>query len=177
MRNLLTKHGIPTNTLTEALDFINESDTFSVQAFNKEFGLTMKGEDALVAARFAADAVFRGAASVDKVVSYVAKRMLGVAEKPAPAPAPVTVVGPAVVDTPDVTIVPVVVMGESAVVVKGRRGRKRLGNSDFCKTARIIDANPAADRDTIKALVIAAGVKEASVPVYLWRYHTKGERA
>ena len=83
-------------------------------------------------------------------------------------------------DTDEVTIVPVVVLGEAdgrTVVVKGRRGRRRLGNSDFCKTARIIDDNPKADRETIKALVIAAGVKEASVPVYLWRYHTKGERA
>ena len=78
MRNLLTKHGIPTDTLVNAVDFLNESDSCTVQAFNKEFGLNMRGDDALVAARFAADAVFRGATAVDKVVGYVAKRMFGI---------------------------------------------------------------------------------------------------
>lgn len=183
MRNLLTKHGIPTTTLAAAVEFLNSASDATVTAFNHEFGLYLTGDDGLTAARFAADAIFRGAGAVDKVVGYVGKRMTGQAVQAAPAPpARVVMVGTPVVDTPEVTIVPVVVAdetGDVAPVVKvaGRRGRKRLGNSDFCKTARIIDANPKADRETIKALVVAAGIKEASVPVYLWRYYTKGERA
>ncbi len=178
MRNLLTKHGIPTDTLSNAVGHLASVEDSVVEAFNREFGLTMRGNDALSAARFAVDAIFRGAEAVDKVVGYVAKRMTWMTEKPAVKPAPVVMVGVPVVDTPEVTIVPVVVMdhAETAVVVKGRRGRRRLGNSDFAKAVGIIEANSGVDRQTTIDCIVAAGIKESSAAVYMWRYHTKGER-
>ena len=176
MREILTKHGIPTTNLMEVSEFISSADYPTIRDFNREFGLHIGGrDDAESAACFAADAILRGATSVDKVVSYVSKRMTGQAAKPEPRAYTVVMAGPAVVDTPEVTIVPVVVSKANTVTVKGRRGRKRLGDSDFCKAVSIIEANPKADRETLKACIIAAGINNSSAGVYLWRYG-KGER-
>jgi hypothetical protein len=188
MRNLLTKHGIPADTLSNAVEFLTSADDATVRAFNREFGLTMTGSDAVSAARFAADAIFRGAGAVDKVVGYVAKRMTGMAASAAPVAAErVVMVGAPVVDSPEVVIVPVVTIPTSpsvtckdgkvtALKVKGKRGRKRLGDSDFAKVVGIIEANPKAERQTVMDCIVAAGIKQSSAAVYLWRYHTKGER-
>lgn len=177
MRNILTKHGIAATNLRDAVEFLNSADDSKVEAFNREFGLHMSGADALSAANFAADAIFRGATAVDKVVGYVAKRMTGMAVQAAPvAPERMVVVGVPVVDTPEVTIVPVVVLSDAPVVsVKGRRGRKRLGNSDFAKVVGIIEANAGQERRTVLDCIVAQGIKDSSAAVYLWRYN-KGER-
>ena len=180
MRDLLNKHGIPADSLPEAVDFVSSASEDAVQSFNAEFGIKLSGLDAITAARFAVDAIYRGAGAVDKVVGYVAKRMLAGPEKAAQKPSTVTTVGAPVVDTPEVTVAPVVpiVDGSAAppVKVKGRRGRKRLGNSDFCKAVATIDAMaPGADRNTILDCIVASGIKRSSAVVYLWRYN-KGER-
>ena len=176
MRHLLTKHGIPTTNLMEASDFITASYPPDVKRFLLEFTLAFPSDDdSESAACYAIDAILRGATSVDKVVAFVAKRFSGRDVKPEPRAYTVVTSGPAMVDTPEVTIVPVVVSGANTVTVKGRRGRKRLGNSDFCKAVSIIEANPEADRDTIKACIMAAGINSSSAGVYLWRYG-KGER-
>lgn len=183
MRNLLTLHGIPSDSINSAVEFLNSAPDATIQAFIKEFDLNLKGADALVAARFAADAIFRDAKAVDKVVGYVAKRMTGMAEKPATTPFRVVMVGGPVVDTSEVSVVPVVALGESdgraevapAMVVKGRRGRKRRGDSAMCKAVKAIEASGAKEREALLQCIIAQGIKESSAVVYLWRYN-KGER-
>lgn len=184
MRNLLTKHGIPADSLPGAVDFISAASEDAVLAFNAEFGITMTGHDAFTAARFAVDGIYRGAAAVDKVVGYVAKRMTGAPEKAVQKPVTVVMAGAPVVDTPDVTVAPVVAVTESdgrteavpVIKVKGRRGRKRLGNSDFCKAVAALGALPAtADRKTMLDCLVSKGIKRTSAVVYLWRYNN-GER-
>lgn len=184
MRDLLTKYGIPSNTLVAAVNALNEASEETIEGFNREFGITTTGDDALSSARFAADAILRGADTTAKVVAFVGKRMLGQAAALA-APTSVMVVGQPVVDTPTVTIVPVeeqpvaVEAGAEAapvVKVKGRPGRKRLGNSDMCKAVAAIESAPkGALRDEVLNCIIAAGIKKSSAVVYLWRYN-KGER-
>ena len=180
MRNLLTKHGIPDTTLIAAVDFLNVADEATVEGFIREFKLTMNGRDALAAARFAADAIFRGAGAVDKVVGYVAKMMTGFAPKPAARAVPVTMTGGPVVDMSEVVLVPVepTVREEVApvIAVKGRRGRKRLGDSDFCKAVSAIEGAPKdIGREGLLNCIVAQGIKQSSAVVYLWRYN-KGER-
>jgi hypothetical protein len=187
MRDLLTKHGIPTASLAAAVAFLNDAPASTITAFNAEFRLTPTDEDALSVARFAADAVFKGATAVDKVVGYVAKRMLGAAPA-VDKPAPVVMTGVPVLADVDVVVAPVlppVVQKEAApaVTVKGRRGRKRLGNSDFCKAVAAIESAPAgAERATLLDLICAQAsanggtIKRSSAVVYYWRYHTLGER-
>ncbi len=179
MLDRLTKHRIPATNIAAASAFLNAAPEATLAAFNAEFGLTPDEDDALAVARFAADAVLRGAGAVDKVVAYVAKRMMGIAPKPVIAASPVTVVGAPVVDTPEVVIAPVVeIPTETAPVikVKGKRGRKRLGNSDMCKAVAAIESAPTgADRQVLLDCIIAAGIKQSSAVVYLWRYN-KGER-
>lgn len=181
MRNLLTKHGIPTTNLAAAVEFLNEAPESTANAFAAEFGLKMTGNEALTAARFAADAIFRGAGAVDKVVGYVAKRMTGMPASAAPvAPVRVVMVGQPVVDNESVTIAPVVVEAGTpttapTVKVKGKPGRKRLGNSDFCKAVAAIEASKSKDRQALLDCIVAAGIKQTSAVVYLWRYN-KGER-
>lgn len=178
MLDRLSKHRIPATNIAAATNFLNSAPEATLVAFNAEFGLTPADEDALAVARFAADAVLRGAGAVDKVVAYVAKRMMGIAPKPVIAASPV-IVGAPVVDTPEVVIAPVVELpAETAPVikVKGKRGRKRLGNSDMCKAVAAIEGAPTgADRQTLLDCIIAAGIKQSSAVVYLWRYN-KGER-
>lgn len=182
MRDLLTKHRIPATNIAAATAFLNAASDGTVAAFNSEFGLTPSREDAVAVARFAADAILRGAGAVDKVVAYVAKRMTGFAPKPVVTASPVTVVGVPVVDTPEVIVAPVVVNAAPSVKVPGKRGRKRLGNSDFCAAVAAIEAAPkGAERavllDCIMAQASSKGgnIKQSSAVVYLWRYG-KGER-
>ena len=184
MRDLLTKHGIPSDNLSAAVDFISAASEEKVSAFNAEFGFNLNDDDATTAARFAVDAIYRGAATVDKVVGHVAKRMTGAPEKAAAAPVTMVMAGPAAVDNSEVTVAPVEAVTEGdgqteaapAVKVKGRRGRKRLGNSDFCKAVSIIQSLPAnADRKTVLDCLVAQNIKQTSAVVYLWRYN-KGER-
>lgn len=176
MREILTKHGIPTTNLMEASEYLAAAYPPDVKRFILEFNLAFPDDDdSESAACFAVDAILRGATTVDKVVDFVAKRFSGQALKPEPRAYTVVMAGPAVVDTPEVTIVPVVVSKANAVTVKGRKGRRRLGDSDFCKAVSIIETNPKADRDTLKACIIAASINNSSAGVYLWRYG-KGER-
>lgn len=175
MRNLLTQYGIPSDNLRDAVEFLNAADYDTAEDFIAEFGLKLYGPDALSAARFAVDAVFRNADSTSKVVGYVSKMMTGGASR---APQrPVTIVGVPVVETETVTIVPVEPEANApAIVVKGRRGRRRLGNSDFCKAVVAIEAAPKdGGREGILDCIIAAGIKRSSAVVYLWRYNN-GER-
>ena len=175
MLNLLNKHGIPADTISNAVCFLNSADDDIVTAFNHEFGLTMEGDDALSAARFAADAIFRGATSVAKVVGYVAKRMTGQADTPQ-AKTVVMVGAPTVETAVDIVQMHHTDPEGELVAVKGKRGRKRLGNSDFAKAVSIIQTNHLASRQTVIDCLIAANIKESSAAVYYWRYHTKGER-
>jgi hypothetical protein len=185
MRDLLTKHRIPATNIVAATDFLNSADDSVIRAFIGEFGLNLNGSDAIAAARFAADAILRGAGAVDKVVGYVSKRMTGFAPKPAPAVSPVRIVGEAVVDTPEVIVAPVVEVRAEAVPVikvKGKRGRPRLGNSDFCTAVKAIEAvGPKAERAALLAAVTSqasskgGNIKQSSAVVYLWRYNN-GER-
>lgn len=187
MRSILLQQGIPADTLADAVSFLNSAPDEAIESFNAAFGLTPDDSDALAVARFAVDAIFKGAASVDKVVGYVAKRMLGVAPKPDTKPAPVVMAGSPVVDNEDVTVVPVVVMPEvreatvPAIKVKGKRGRKRLGDSDMCTAVKAIETAPGAERATLLDLICAqpskngGTIKQTSAVVYLWRYG-KGER-
>lgn len=182
MRDLLTKHRIPTTNIAAASGFLSSASDETVAAFISDLGLSLSGSDALSAARFAADAILRGAGSVDKVVGYVAKRMTGTAPKPAVATSPVRIVGEPVVDTPEVVVAPVVMETAPAVKMKGKRGRPRLGNSDFCTAVAAIEAAPkGSDRATLLSLIAAQSsakggtIKDTSAIVYLWRYN-KGER-
>lgn len=184
MRDLLTKHGIPDTNIAAATAFLNSAPDKTVHAFIDEFDLSLDNRDVLTAARFAADAILRDAGSVDKVVGFVRKRMTGFVQKPeAPVVSVTTIVGEPVVDTPDVTIVPVIEAGPAiAVKVKGKRGRPRNGDSDFCRAVAAIEkVGPAAERDTLLAAVTAqqsskgGKIKQSSAVVYLWRYG-KGER-
>lgn len=182
MRDLLTKHRIPSTNIVAATDFLNAADASLVSAFIRDLGLNLSGNDALSAARFAADAILRGAGAVDKVVQYVAKRMTGTAPKPVAAASPVRIVGEPVVDTPVVVVAPVVIDKAPVIKVKGKRGRPRLGNSDFCTAVAAIEAlGPKAERSALLAAVTAqasskgGNIKETSAVVYLWRYN-KGER-
>jgi hypothetical protein len=187
MRSILLQQGIPAESLADAIDFLNSAPDATIEAFNAAFGMTPDDADALAVSRFAVDAIFKGAASVDKVVGYVAKRMLGIAPKPEAKPSPVVMVGAPVVDNEDVTVVPVVVMPEvreetvPTIKVKGKRGRKRLGDSDMCKAVAVIEATPGVERATLLELICAQPskggglIKESSAAVYLWRYN-KGER-
>jgi hypothetical protein len=173
MRDLLTKHGIPTDTLVSAVHFLNEAPDKTVKAFNAEFGLTPPAADALSAARFAADALFKGA-TVDKVAGYVGKRLLGLTPQPAPI---IIAAAPPIVETETVTVVQVASEQSAFPTVKGKRGRKKLGNSDMCKAVAAIEsADKKADRQTILDCIVAAGIKKASAVVYLWRYNN-GERS
>jgi hypothetical protein len=183
MRDLLTKYGIPTDTLVSAVHFLNEASEKTVKAFNAEFGLTPPAADALSAARFAADALsaarfaadalFRGAA-VDKVAGYVGKRLLGLTPQPAPI---IIAAAPPIVETETVTVVQVASEQSAFPTVKGKRGRKKLGNSDMCKAVTAIEsADKKADRQTLLNCIVAAGIKQASAVVYLWRYNN-GERS
>lgn len=177
MRNLLTQYGIPDTNLRDAVEFLNVADGSVIESFTGNFGLNLYGNDALTAARFATDAILRGAATEDKVKGYVSKMMTGGAAR---VHQRVTIVGAPVVETDEVVIAPVepVVREEvaPAIVVKGRKGRKRLGNSDFCKIVPVIEGAPKdAGRQGILNAIMAAGIKESSAKVYLWRYNN-GER-
>lgn len=174
MQTIMTKHGIPTATLALAVAFLNDADATTVTAFNAEFGLTPSRNDATAVARFAADAVLRGADTIGKVSGYVFKRMTGVVT----APAPIIIVAAPVVQTEDVTIVEVETLDAAPVVtLRGKRGRKKNGKSEFCKAVKVIQDSPAtASRRLLLDCMVAAGIKEQSAVVYLWRYKTKGER-
>lgn len=57
------------------------------------------------------------------------------------------------------------------------RGRKKNGQSAFCKAVSLIQSSPAGTtRSVILDSLISAGIPPASAPVYLWRYN-KGERS
>lgn len=171
MKHILTKHDFPTDTLRNAVDDMADASPVALAAFNAEFGIP---NDSLQAAQFAADAIFRGADTAEKVKAYVTKR-LTVAPVVA---APVVMVGVPVLETESVSIVHVEpVTPLEPVTVRGKRGRKKNGSSDFCKALDAIQTAPAgASRRTVLDCIIAKGIKESSAVVYYWDYHTNGRR-
>ena len=175
MRTILEQHTIPTTTIAAAVAAMTSMDDNLLVSFCNDFGLTPTADDALTTARFAADAVFRGAVDKAAVVAYVRKRLLGQAV----VNAPIIVIGVPVVDTPDLTVVQVTDAepDTSAAPVKYGRGRRKNGKSDFCKAVATIEAaGAAASRETVLQCLVASGIKQTSAVVYLWRYG-KGERS
>jgi len=179
MRSKLTDLGIPADSLNAALEFLNTAPNALLSDLCVAFGLTPKLEDTLPTARFIADAAVRlgDGGSVEKVVSHVRRKMLGIAPPP---PAPVRVVGPTVKTIADVVIAPVVEVKADAVEVEASpvvtpyagRGRRRNGNSDFCKAVAIIEATGSAERGVRLAALLAAGYNKSSAGVYLWKYNS-----
>lgn len=180
MRTKLAEYGVPTASLPAAVEFLNTANEDKLTDICKGFGLTPKEADLLTTAKFIADACIRlgDGGSVDKVVGHVRRKTLGMATTLPQPNAPVVVVGAPVVDSPEVTIAPVVPLAtpEQEPVRRGR-GRRKNGKSDFCKAVAIIEnAGTGAERETVLKAMIAAGIKQNSAAVYMWRYHTKGER-
>lgn len=182
MKRLLIEYGIPMANMVEAMESVYHMSEKAQREFLQEFNLERVASDmVLPATRFAVDAIHRGADTPQKVVAYVAKRLMGnpTVERPVQ---PTVVSGPTlsapVGDTgKTITATPVQPNAKvEGLVVKGRRGRKKLGNSDFCKAVGIIESNLGLSRKKVAELMVAANIKESSANVYLWRYHTKGER-
>jgi hypothetical protein len=177
MLNVLTKYGIPTDTLVKAVNYLNDAPEAVIASLNSEFNLSPPKCDALATARFVADAIFRGA-TADKIPGYVGKRLLG--QVPAPAPTVVVMNAdalPVIDETEEYVVVQAAPTPEPALEsVKGKRGRRKDGKSAMCKAVAIIEKNAKADRHTILDAIVASGVKQTSAVVYLWRYN-KGERS
>jgi hypothetical protein len=185
MRDLLTKHGIPATNLRDAVEFLTDKfendEELVVTTFLAEFKLTPQYDDMVSTAGHAVDAILRGAATVGKVVEHVGKRMIGLpvaVDKPVIVPAaPVMVIADPVVDNEDVTVTPV---ATAPAAVKGRKGRRKLGNSDYCRAVAILDKMLAdgaqATREQQKAALVAANMADKSANHYLWRYHKLGLR-
>lgn len=175
MKELLKEYGIADTRLLDATKSIENISDDTLREFCGRFGLTPASADVPQTARLVADALLKGADSVDKVVGYVRKRMMGHVEKPVVLNAPVRIVGVPVVDNAEVIIAPVVPLAAVATIRPGR-GRRKNGRSDMCKAVALIEAaGEAADRDTILASLVAGGLNKSSAAVYLWRYN-KGER-
>jgi hypothetical protein len=187
MREVLVKFNIPTDTPAAAVHAITALDESKLNEFVREFGMS-SSLNALATARFLAEAVVKGAGSVDKAVTYARNRMLGMA--PAVDSPVIRISAAPVMVTEDVTVtedveVPVEaapVVATVAKVVKGTKGRQGLdpakqGVTDFMRACRVMETFPeGAERATVKAAIIAAGVPEKSVNVYMWQYYTKGKR-
>lgn len=171
MKNILAKHDFPTDTLRNAVNDMDGASPVALAAFNAEFGIN---SESLAAAQYAADAIFRGADTAEKVKAYVTKRTAA----PPVVAAPVVVVGVPVLETADVTIVHVEpVTPLDAAPVRGKRGRKKNGSSDFCKAMEAIEAAPpGSSRRALLDAIVAKSIKEASAVVYYWDYFTNGRR-
>lgn len=179
MRTKLASLGVPADSLSAAVEFLNKADRSLHVEVCTAFGLNFDGADALTAARFVADACIRlgDGGSVDKVVGHVRRKMTGMAPTLPPPNAPVVVVGAPVVDNREVTIAPVIPLAKpQEEPVRRGRGRRKNGKSDFCKAVAIIEANMSGDRSVQIGALLKAGITKSSAAVYLWRYHTKGER-
>lgn len=178
MRDILAKHGIPSNTLAAAVGFLNEQDEDSevIESFNAEFGLTPNYQDATMVARFAVDAILRGAEDIATVKSYVGKRLTGTSP-PTVVGRPIVVAAAPVYEDAAVVVTPVEEDPTSIpVAVKGKRGRKKNGLSAMCKAVKVIEGFAAGtERQTIIDALIAANINKSSAAVYLWRYNN-GER-
>jgi hypothetical protein len=176
MRDFLTKYGISTDTLSAAVNSINAADDSVTKAFVAEFGMTLSGDDSRSAARFAADAILRGANSSDKVVGFVRKRIAGLSvanltfTAPVAASAPVAVVEE-VEDVPVVTVTEDTTVPLVTVEVKRGRGRPRLENNDVAKAVAIIESMAGSKLVEQRRAIIAAGIHKSSANVYLWKYH------
>lgn len=174
MRDLLTKHDIPDTTISAAVEFLNSAPDDAVESFTKEFGLSLNRTDTLSAGRFAADAILRGADSVDKVRGYIAKRMLGSPAPPVITITPVTLAGIPSVDNSLVTVTPMVMDEVPSAPIKGKRGRPK--SKAFANAATLLDGLAhKAERAVMLDCLVAAGINKSSAAVYVWRYN-KGLR-
>lgn len=193
MRDILTKHQIPTDNLPNAVAALNMADTTVTEAICAAFGLNLTDDNALAASRYIAEAVIRlgDAATTEKVVAHV-KRKMPVMEVAAPVPAPVeteTVENETVaeeVESPVSTglgmfVSTTTVVNDMLVTalptteVKRGRGRPKNQNNDFAKAVSIIESLGSVQRSTILDAIIASGIKKSSAQVYLWHYN-KGKR-
>lgn len=178
MKTTLNEFSVNTERLDRACLTIEAMNREKVLDFCGRFGLTPAYDDAYSTARYVADAVIRGADSVDKVVGYVRKKVLGQTTKPVILNAPVTIVGQPIVDNEVVTITPVAdTSPRTSPAVRYGRGRRKNGKSDFCKAVAVIERLGAStERDLLLSAMIADGLNKSSAAVYYWRYMTKGER-
>ena len=179
MKTILNEFSINTERLDRACLSIDAMRTDIAQDFCGRFGLTPTYDDAHSTARYVADAVIRGADSVDKVVGYVRKKVMGQTVKPVTLNVPVTIVGVPIVDNESVTISAVTETDpQTAPVVRHGRGRRKNGKSDFCKAVAVIERlGASSNRDLLLNAMIADGLNKSSAAVYLWRYMSKGERS
>jgi hypothetical protein len=172
MRDLLTKYGIPATNIADAAAFLNSASNGVVESFTKEFGLNLNTSESLTASRFAADAIFRGADTVGKVVGYVAKRMLGGPAPKSTGMVTMVLAGIPSVDNSNITVTPVMTINDAATApIHGKRGRPRLGNSGFAKAVALLDTfGEEEERSVLLDCIIASGINEKSAMVYLWKY-------
>lgn len=176
LTELLVKRDIPTESVVRAVARVSTVPMPSIVALVEELEVRVDRKDYEKAAKNIVAAIIAGADTAAKVQEAVYKRIPKVAVVVAPprvlAVSPVAS-GLPTVETNAMLATPVNPANVAPVV--GRRGRKKLGNSDFNKVVGILDANPNVGRDAALNLLIAAGIKKSSAVVYVWRYN-KGER-
>ena len=169
----LKRYGIPAHSLNRAVQWVNTLSHHAVTRMVDEFGLQVDKSHEEKAAKCVVHAILNGAEDSEKVVAFVYTRIpklvktvptiVRTMEHLAPS---FGNLGMMTVEAPLSTIIQ---------EKMDNRGRRKTGNSAFCKAVELLDSAPTLSKAAQIDLLVANEIKKSSALVYHWKY-CKGER-
>jgi hypothetical protein len=183
----LAKFEIPTNSVVQAVQGAGELEADDARLFNALFDI--QSDDPVLAARYIANAVMKGAENEAAVRTYVETRIKVAASAAIKSTTfvetpTIVEVNPEVEVTPTPEVEAVAVEVEAAepiqnaengvIVAKRGRGRPALAETAYDRAVKAVQASGKYDTKSMIATLEAVGIKKASANVYICKARAAG---